>query len=763
MVSDWDSRRYSEVEQIQLTPREHDILELLCEGYSNRAIAEKLVIAMDTVKWYNKQIYGKLAVSNRTQAVLTARENKIIALSDSVTLQSNRLPNPITSFIGRRKALQQIMNLLQAHRLVSIVGPGGVGKTRLAIQITHQHNLPDIETSVYVPLTPVSSYMQFLQAIATAIGVTIRDQTRSQQQIIQLLRQQPVLLILDNFEHILQANVQLNTLLQAVPDLHVLVTSRERLNLSGEMVFTLFGLEAPQNDQISEVYESDAVDLFINRVRYVDNDFEPTHEQLIQIAHICRLLGGMPLAIEHLASWMYVLDLATIISETEQSLNFLETNSQNVEERHRSMRAVIDRSWQRLSTAEQQILMNLSVFRGGFQRDAAEIVAGATLKTLSALVTKSFVYRIDEVRYDIHELQRQFVLEKLQEEKKEKIAREKHAHFYAELIDNNCPKRYEFAEYNVAGLKRLDAEYDNIREAVLWSLQQDHACLAMQILAEGKYFFIDRGHHVEAGEWILEALKLCTNPDPLLQIKANLTQGLMSEAENKWQLFLEDHNEYLIRAEHVASPEHLAHTHVMLGSYALQDNRFDEAQQHIETAINIIKEHRHQFPGTYGTFYKSLSDVALAKGDLTLAIEHLQKSCDIWREFKGRFVGRLVRLIRLLRRTGRILEIPPLLQEALDNSLYFSSPVWTMWTLHETAHLFHISRNLTIATQLSAVSWQLYRRTNHPVEEIQLIMNNLQQDMTVAKFDKFWQKGLALPVNEAISLAQEALEDLSET
>lgn len=748
------------MDQTVLTPREQDILKLLCEGYSNSAIAENLVIALDTVKWYNTQIYSKLHVKNRTQAVLYARQHTLVTTTNLFSATSTRLPNPLTSFVGRAKILQEICNRLQQDRLISIVGPGGVGKTRLAIQVAHHHGLTDTYTCYYVPLAPVSSDDQFLQAIATAMGSAVQDQIKKQQQVINILSRQPTFLILDNFEHILQANIELDTLLRAVPDLHVLVTSRERLNLKGEVIFSLMGLDAPQNEQLAEIQNSDAVNLFINRAQYNNHSFIPTEADMLKIAHICRLLDGMPLAIEHIASWMHVIDLSSITSEINQSLDILNTTAANVEKRHRSMRSVIDHSWQRLTDTEKQVLMRLSIFRGGFQRDGAQMVANATLPILSALVMKSFVYRVDDERYDIHELQRQFALEKLGKEGIEREAKEQHAQFYADLIDDICPKRYEFKEYNVASLDRLDAEYDNIREAILWALHHGDEYLAMQILAEGRYFYADRGHHVDGEKWIRLTFSKCTNPDPLLLIKAYLMQAQMSRLTNEGQLFLNNPNNYLSLAEQVAVPEYIAHTHILLGRHASYEKQFDIAKRHIKQGLQIITEHRDQFPGTYGVFLNQFAHVLFESGELDLAIDYLEKSCDSWRKFNGRFVERLVRLIQWLRLAGKTEQIPGLLQEALDNALYFASPVWTMSSLQEVASYFLEKNELAIAVTLSAVSWQLHHQTNHDPDQLQLIIHDLQQNMETSTFDTLWQDGLGLPVNDAIGLAQDTLEDL---
>ena len=306
---------------------------------------------------------------------------------------------------------------------MTIVGQGGIGKTRLALEVAR--HLQDTERFVpwFVSLTASSLPEEVPLAIAARLGLTVLSQKSALQQVIKTLTDRPVLLVLDNFEQLLPAADILAVILRSAPQVKLLVTSRERLNRYGEMVFHLEGFTVPERKDGDHVRDNDAVRLFMDRARHADPAFQPTDNEWKQIIEICRLVQGMPLAIEHAASWLHILDVSATLTEIRRGL----------EPRHQSIRAVIDHSWERLTHPEQHALMRLSVFRGGFQRDVAADVAGADLDILASLLAKSFIARSGVNRYDLHELHRQYALEKLTESGEMCSAKEQHGRFFEHL------------------------------------------------------------------------------------------------------------------------------------------------------------------------------------------------------------------------------------------------------------------------------------------------------------------------------------------
>jgi predicted ATPase len=319
--------------------------------------------------------------------------------------------------VGRTEELASLSTRLAeaACRLLTLVGPGGNGKTRLAIELARQ-KAPDFANGVYfVALQPVSSPDRLTATIAEGIGFSFYGQDDPEAQLLSFLSERQSLLLLDNFEHLLETADLLARMLAAAPGLKLLVTSREALNLQEEWLWHVRGMHFPDADRVADIEAFSALKLFTERARRVRQDFSPEAEQSC-IIRICQLVGGTPLALELAAAWLKTLPCDKIVHEIERNLDFLASNMRNIPERHRSMRAVFEQSWLLLSEDERLVLKRLSVFRGGFRQPAAEAVAGASLLTLSSLADKSLLYVDASGRFEIHELLRQFAEERLERE-----------------------------------------------------------------------------------------------------------------------------------------------------------------------------------------------------------------------------------------------------------------------------------------------------------------------------------------------------------
>ncbi len=274
-------------------------------------------------------------------------------------------------------------------RLVTIVGPGGMGKTRLSLAIAEQYLGEDYFPNgvFFIALAPLRSTEHIVPTMADAFDFQLEGGgpgTRSpRQQILDYLRSKRMLLVLDNFEHLLAGVDLVSDILGAAPEVKILVTSRERLHLRPEQLFPIQGLEFPDWETPEDAANYTAIRLFIQSAQRVRPDFALRADDLTYLTRICRLVDGMPLGVELAAAWVDLLSLADIAAEIRQSLDFLETDLHDVPARHRSIRAIFDTSWGRLSQREQAAMAQLSVFRGGFTRPAAQQVAGANLRTLA--------------------------------------------------------------------------------------------------------------------------------------------------------------------------------------------------------------------------------------------------------------------------------------------------------------------------------------------------------------------------------------------
>jgi predicted ATPase/DNA-binding CsgD family transcriptional regulator len=504
-------------EQDTFNERELEVLRLIAEGWSNREIADELIISVNTVRWYNKQIYSKLGVHSRTLAIARARDMGLLAIDSSgpaaavaeqePTVQPapvlrHNLPAQLTPFIGRQRELNELADLLTDPdvRLITIIGPGGIGKTRLAIE-TARSQIDAVEHGVYLvslaPLDVSGSVSYFgatmsdfiIQAVADAIGLSFYAGREPGRQLIEFMRDRQMLLVMDNFEHLLAGVDVLDEMLQAAPKLQVLATSRETLGIYGEAVYPLTGLPLTTGEAAA-AQEHDSLHLFVQSARRARPDFvlEPANRPIA--ARICELVGGMPLAIELAAGWVRSMWLEEIVEELTRGLDILET-------RTHSIRAAFDRSWNLLTDKEQAAFATMSIFQGGCTREAAEAVAGAGPRMLTTLVDKSLLWYGPDGRYSMHELLRQYGGEKLEQITDRAAARDRHCAYYAAFAGKWGRGLREGQQ--LEGLAAIKKEMENIRSAWRWAVQHQNAD-ALSELGESWYFFDIRNLWYEGNE-----------------------------------------------------------------------------------------------------------------------------------------------------------------------------------------------------------------------------------------------------------------------
>jgi len=349
----------------------------------------------------------------------------------------NNLPSQLTSFVGREDEIERIKELLSEARLVTLVGPGGTGKTRLSLQVAADLGEAFPQGVWFVELTAVETPDEMVPAIAEALRFTIDVQVSDlspKEQVIDFLARRSCLLVLDNFEHLIEGAGLLTELIQHAPDVRFLITSRERLNLREEWIFDVGGMSYPKNGHDSnKVYSG--LHLFRERALQVDSEFVLSNAVEPHAVRICQLMDGSPLGIELSAAWMATLPCSEIVHEIEKNLDFVVSTMRDLPQRHRSLRAVFEHSWQLLSEEQRESFQRLSIFRGGFSRQAAEQVAGVNLTTLAEFMSKSLIRQSVEGRYDIHGLLRQYAQEQLSLDSEEQQAvKEKHSRYFARFL-----------------------------------------------------------------------------------------------------------------------------------------------------------------------------------------------------------------------------------------------------------------------------------------------------------------------------------------
>jgi predicted ATPase/DNA-binding SARP family transcriptional activator len=412
------------------------------------------------------------------------------------------LPPRATSLVGRQRELAHLLDLLDRAdgRLVTLAGPGGVGKTRLALEAAYEQAAAFEHGACFVSLAPLSSPDFLVSAIIEALPMTLLPQAEPRQQLLRYLRARELLLVLDNFEHLLAGARLVAELLQAAPGLSILVTSRERLKLAQEWVVDLAGLATEAGDTDAP----EAVALFHQQAQRVRSGWQAQPEEASCVVDICRLVEGFPLAIELAAAWLRSLTCAEIAAELEQNMALLSAAQRPGDPHQASLQTVFDRSWRLLTDGEQRALAWLSVFRGGFDRETAAAVADATLSLLSGLVEKSLIWQEADGRYSLHELLRHYAATRLETLAQTKAAHQAHLAFYVALAEE--------AAANLEGpqqrswLDRLESERHNLRQALRWALEQRDITLAARLTGSLGRFWLDRGYLSEGIHWLNQVL-----------------------------------------------------------------------------------------------------------------------------------------------------------------------------------------------------------------------------------------------------------------
>jgi len=538
------------------------------------------------------------------------------------------LPATTNVLIGREaegNALQQML-LEERSRLVTLIGVGGMGKTRLALQSAQALASQLPHGVAFVALTPLQSAQHLSATLADTLGITLQGASAADEQVFAWLADRHMLLILDNFEHLLLDNgaiAWLKTLLDQAPALQLLVTSRERLRISGERVFELGGLSLPNTTRAPEA--SEAVMLFLERAQRAQSDFTLNSSNRAAVFRICELVEGMPLGIELAAAWVRVLSTEEIAEELARNIDFLAFADRDAPVRHRSMRAVFDHSWKLLSEPERSALMGLAIFRGGCTREAAEKVAGATLPLLASLIDKSLLRRNAlgaAARFDLHELIRHYAADHLQGQGEIRQLQARHAQFFAGLIEQIETRLV--TNPTLDWRRMIAVEQENLRAALTFTLiERSDVELGLRLAASLGRYWCESDVWKEGRDWLKLALSLArTQGEQRARAIVALgeLQHLLGDLTQSQQSLVDG----LARWRTLGDQSHVAWTLLQLGKTLATAGNYAEADRHLSESLALYRELNNA--RRVATLLGQLGGLAIEQGNYARAAALLEEA-----------------------------------------------------------------------------------------------------------------------------------------
>lgn len=558
------------------------------------------------------------------------------------------LPVFATLFIGREHeidiVLQQILD--PACRMLTLTGPGGVGKTRLAVEVARRLEAAFADGVYFLPMAGIDLPESIVTELANALDLSFSGPADPKLQVIQALRRKNALLVFDNMEHLIEGGPVLGEILQQAPGLRMLLTSREPVHLQWEWIFEVQGLPVPEAARPEMFEANSAPALFFQRIRQaapqIVSDAGMAALDAPAILQICKLVDGLPLAIELAASWARVMSPGEIAAELAKGLDLLETKLQDVPARHRSIQLVFDHSWKLLTVEERAALMALAVFPGGFTREAAQKVAGASVVLLSALVSKSLLrYGKQAGRYDFHELVRQYSLKQLSDNpEREQSAQARLSEYFANwLADLEMPIK---SAQQISVSARVRAESANWAAAWRWAARNQRLDLLRKMELCLYWYYEIHGDNAEAVSSIAYAVaelrsagapaNLVTNPHKgtyaLLIDQLGWFEGRTGNMDSAMALF----DEGLALAQELSKPDHevLYYIYINYGYTTLMTGDLAKSEQ--TTRISLEHARALGKPWYAAIAVTILGIIEFQRGHLSEADRQLTSSLQLWRE-----------------------------------------------------------------------------------------------------------------------------------
>lgn len=717
-----------------------------------------------------------------------------------------RLPANPSRVVGRNEELGALGELLAdpQHRLISIVGPGGVGKTCLAVAVAQTHAYAFAAGAVYLPLAGVNDANLLASTILSALDLTPRPDLTPEAQLIDYLRSKELLLVLDNLEHLLAGVGLIARLLQHTTALTLLVTSRERLALRTEWVFDLTGLAVPSADCAdTDVASNAAATLFAQRARQVQRSFDLATEQQA-VAQICRMVEGLPLALELAASAVRAAGCASIAAAIGTGIAALRSDLHDLPERQRSMEATFNYSWQLLPTTEQQILRQLGVFRGGFTAEAATTVANATRQQLQALCHKSLLRKVDSQRYDMHELIRQFAIAQLSSTGEAAATHQRHLEAMLALAQQAAPQLTGAEQQHWLG--QLERDHNNLRAALTWGLANHALELTAQLGGALGRFWWRRDYLHEGRQWLNQVLQRISASEHGVTptSHANVLKGLAALASQQGHLEEADHyyQQELDMRRTIGSPAELVTAMSNLAANWSQQGRYAEAEALLFECVALDRAQDDTYglahdlgslglskfrQGLYAEAHDLLSEslalhrrledsfsVALTLanlgsaahglGDFAALGEYTKEALTLMRALNNNYNSAvaLENLAYVYRTTGDVHQCKATLRESLTIYLEIGSHDNVLSASGTIAVTVFAPQDAPCVQLLSATLAQ-HQQSNTPIHtlarsEYDAALATARQSLSDHEFNVLWAAGQAMSFDELVAMAQRCLE-----
>ncbi len=534
----------------------------------------------------------------------------------------HRLPQYLTAFVKRPKYIQQIAQRLNTPdcRLLTLVGAGGMGKTRLAVHMGEQmlHHFPD---GVYfLPLSAITKVALIPFALADMLEIPSHEQQPIIDLLFEALQNKRMLLILDNFEHILDGADFVAELLQHTTRLKVLATSHEPLNLMGEWLIPVYGMEANQNSTYNE-----AIALFDQTAKRVKPDFDIDDHKALVI-EICQMLDGLPLAIELAAARLWHESIEAVHRQLERDAVQLSTSARNLPPRHKSVQATIDHSWQMLSREAQSALAKLSVFNGDFSTEAAEAITGVGRAALQQFAHRSWLRPLDNERYSLHRLLYLYLREQLPAFADGEALYELHHHYYRDHISHILTN----IDNEIDQLNALDEEIEQIRSAMAWALEQERPTEILEIANQLAFYWERRGNFAEGRYWFENALAL---PQPVpVDIKANAYYyaGMCAWGQSDYEAGRRFAQENLALSKAAEDPMLLMRALLQNGLIEIHASHYDKAKTYLGEALQIARQIGDERRVAIAA--ANLGAICIETEDYAAAINYYETGLDYWQQ-----------------------------------------------------------------------------------------------------------------------------------